>query len=75
MFRHVFVDVVVRGFFRDFQQFSDQIVLRIQAYIRPDADLTDDWRNVPDEIRDTFDKLGIVTVKVGDRELELVTLP
>ena len=29
LFGDVFVDVVVRGFFRDFQQFSDQIVLRI----------------------------------------------
>lgn len=32
---------------------------KVTTYIRPDADLTDDWRNVPDEIRDTFDKLGI----------------
>ncbi len=31
----------------------------ITTYIRPDAELTDDWRNVPEEIRDTFDKLGI----------------
>lgn len=31
----------------------------ITTYIRPDADLSDDWNDVPDEIRDTFDKLGI----------------
>ncbi|MDU5470734.1 MAG: Fe-S cluster assembly protein SufB [Peptoniphilus harei] len=31
----------------------------ITTYIRPDADMSDDWMNVPDEIRDTFDKLGI----------------
>ncbi|MBU5670098.1 Fe-S cluster assembly protein SufB [Peptoniphilus sp. MSJ-1] len=31
----------------------------ITTYIRPDAELSDDWKNVPDEIRDTFDKLGI----------------
>ena len=31
----------------------------ITTYIRPDADMSDDWKNVPDEIRDTFDKLGI----------------
>jgi len=31
----------------------------ITTYIRPDAEMTDDWKNVPDEIRDTFDKLGI----------------
>lgn len=31
----------------------------ITTYIRPDSDLTDDWKNVPEEIRDTFDKLGI----------------
>ncbi len=32
---------------------------KITTYIRPDADLTDDWKDVPDEIRDTFDRLGI----------------
>ncbi|CDZ74915.1 FeS assembly protein SufB [Peptoniphilus sp. ING2-D1G] len=32
---------------------------KITTYIRPDAELTDDWRDVPDEIRDTFDRLGI----------------
>lgn len=32
---------------------------KITTYIRPDADMSDDWKNVPDEIRDTFDKLGI----------------
>ena len=31
----------------------------VTTYIRPDTDMTDDWRNVPDEIRETFDKLGI----------------
>lgn len=31
----------------------------ITTYIRPDADLTDDWRKLPDEIADTFDRLGI----------------
>lgn len=31
----------------------------ITTYIRPDADMSDDWKNVPEEIRDTFDKLGI----------------
>lgn len=31
----------------------------ITTYIRPDADLTDDWKNVPDEIAETFDRLGI----------------
>lgn len=32
---------------------------KITTYIRPDADMSDDWKNVPEEIRDTFDKLGI----------------
>jgi len=32
---------------------------KIVTYIRPDADLSEDWNTVPDEIRDTFDKLGI----------------
>ncbi|WP_071026774.1 Fe-S cluster assembly protein SufB [Peptoniphilus raoultii] len=31
----------------------------ITTYIRPDADLSDNWNKVPKEIRDTFDKLGI----------------
>ncbi len=31
----------------------------ITTYIRPDAKLADNWNEVPDEIRDTFDKLGI----------------
>ena len=31
----------------------------ITTYIRPDADLSDDWNKVPDDIRETFDKLGI----------------
>lgn len=31
----------------------------ITTYIRPDADLTDDWKKVPDDIADTFDRLGI----------------
>ena len=32
----------------------------ITTYIRPDAEMSDDWKNVPDDIRDTFDKLGIL---------------
>lgn len=32
---------------------------QITTYIRPDADLSDDWNQVPDEIRETFDRLGI----------------
>ena len=32
---------------------------KVTTYIRPNADMTDDWKNVPDDIRDTFDKLGI----------------
>ena len=31
----------------------------ISMYIRPKAQMERDWTNVPDEIRDTFDKLGI----------------
>lgn len=31
----------------------------ITTYIRPDAEMTDDWDHVPPEIRDTFDALGI----------------
>lgn len=38
---------------------SEVDVQKIITYIRPDADLTDKWSEVPDEIRDTFDKLGI----------------
>lgn len=38
---------------------SEVDIQKVTTYIRPDADLTDDWKNVPDEIRDTFDKLGI----------------
>ncbi|MDU3192338.1 MAG: Fe-S cluster assembly protein SufB, partial [Finegoldia magna] len=32
---------------------------KVTTYIRPDADRSSDWNEVPDEIRDTFDKLGI----------------
>lgn len=32
---------------------------RIVTYVRPKADLTDDWKQLPDEIRNTFDLLGI----------------
>ncbi|MDO5041693.1 MAG: Fe-S cluster assembly protein SufB [Peptoniphilus sp.] len=32
---------------------------QITTYIRPDAELTDDWKYVPDDIRNTFDRLGI----------------
>lgn len=32
---------------------------KVTTYIRPDADRSNDWNEVPDEIRDTFDKLGI----------------
>lgn len=32
---------------------------KVTTYIRPDADMSSDWNEVPDEIRDTFDKLGI----------------
>lgn len=38
---------------------SEVDINEITTYIRPDADLSDDWNKVPDEIRDTFDKLGI----------------
>lgn len=31
----------------------------IVTYIRPDVELTDDWNDVPDEVREVFDKLGI----------------
>lgn len=32
---------------------------QISVYIRPKAQMERDWTDVPDEIRDTFDKLGI----------------
>lgn len=32
---------------------------KVITYIRPDADLAGDWNDVPEEIRSTFDKLGI----------------
>lgn len=32
---------------------------QISTYIRPKAQMARDWKNVPDEIRDTFEKLGI----------------
>ncbi len=41
---------------------SEVDVNKIVPYIRPDVELregTDDWENLPDEIKDTFDKLGI----------------
>ena len=31
----------------------------ITTYIRPDADLSDDWNTIPQDIYDTFDALGI----------------
>jgi Fe-S cluster assembly protein SufB len=31
----------------------------ISHYIRPDTEQSDDWEEVPDEIEETFDKLGI----------------
>ncbi len=31
----------------------------ITAFIKPDAEQSNDWDEVPDEIRETFDKLGI----------------
>ena len=31
----------------------------ISHYVRPDAEQSDDWEEVPEEIKDTFDKLGI----------------
>ncbi|RVU55389.1 Fe-S cluster assembly protein SufB [Anaerosphaera multitolerans] len=34
-------------------------IQKVTTYIRPDAELTDDWNEVPDDIRDTFDRLGI----------------
>lgn len=38
---------------------SDVDIDKVTMYIRPDADNSTDWNEVPDEIRDTFDKLGI----------------
>ncbi len=41
---------------------SEVDVNKIVPYIRPDVELregTDDWENLPEEIKDTFDKLGI----------------
>ncbi|MCL9815070.1 Fe-S cluster assembly protein SufB [Natranaeroarchaeum aerophilus] len=41
---------------------SEVDINKIVPYIRPDVELregTDDWENLPDEIKDTFDKLGI----------------
>lgn len=32
---------------------------KVITYIRPDADLAGDWNDVPEEIRNTFDQLGI----------------
>lgn len=31
----------------------------IVTYVRPKANMTDDWRDLPSEIRETFDRLGI----------------
>lgn len=31
----------------------------IVTYVQPDAKMTGNWRDVPDEIKDTFDRLGI----------------
>ncbi|SFI57218.1 Fe-S cluster assembly protein SufB, partial [Natronobacterium gregoryi] len=41
---------------------SEVDVGEIVPYIRPDVEMregTNDWENLPDEIKDTFDKLGI----------------
>ncbi|ARS88610.1 Fe-S cluster assembly protein SufB [Natrarchaeobaculum aegyptiacum] len=41
---------------------SEVDINKIVPYIRPDVELregTDDWENLPEEIKDTFDKLGI----------------
>ena len=32
---------------------------KVTTYIRPKADMSDDWKEVPEDIRNTFDKLGI----------------
>lgn len=31
----------------------------IVTYVKPNTDKTDDWKNLPDEIKNTFDRLGI----------------
>ncbi|WP_390904733.1 Fe-S cluster assembly protein SufB [Peptoniphilus equinus] len=38
---------------------SEVDIEKVTTYIRPDAELTDDWKNVPEDIRSTFDALGI----------------
>lgn len=38
---------------------SDLDMENIITYVRPNADLQSDWDQVPDEIKDTFDALGI----------------
>ncbi len=38
---------------------SDLDIDNIITYIRPDADLQSDWDEVPEEIKNTFDSLGI----------------
>ncbi len=38
---------------------SEVNIDEITTYIRPDANLSDDWKDVPQDIRDTFDALGI----------------
>lgn len=38
---------------------SDLDIDNIITYIRPDADLQNDWDEVPEEIKNTFDSLGI----------------
>lgn len=32
---------------------------QIVTYVRPEAGMTDDWRELPEDIRSTFDRLGI----------------
>lgn len=32
---------------------------QIVTYVRPEAGMTDDWRELPEDIRNTFDRLGI----------------
>lgn len=38
---------------------SEVNIDEITTYIRPNANLSDDWKDVPQDIRDTFDALGI----------------
>src|SRR3712207_833945 len=38
---------------------SDVNIDDITTYIRPDADLVEDWDAVPEDIKNTFDLLGI----------------